>query len=105
MEFYNPELLRKVDVDDPIITDSTAMTRAGKRFSAQAYCALVLICRGKALQVVQRVPRGFGFEAWKQLYEEFEPRPPVKSQEMCQALLSPAKSDESRRWSVSKGTG
>ena len=31
----------------------------------------------------------------EQLYEEFEPRPPMKSQGMCQVLLSPAKSDES----------
>ena len=82
-------------VEDPIITDSTAMTRVVKRFSAQAYCVLVLTCRGKALQVVQRVPRGFGFEAWRQLYEEFEPHLPVKSQGMRQALLSSTKSDES----------
>ena len=32
---------------------------------------------------------------WRQLYEEFEPRPRVKSQEMCQALLPSTKSDES----------
>ena len=82
-------------VDDPIITDNTVMTRAEKRFSAQAYSVHVLTCKGKALQVVQRVPRGFGFEAWKQLYEELEPRPPAKSQGMYEALLSPAKSDES----------
>ena len=90
-------MLQQVEtsVDDPIITDNTVMTRAEKRFSAQAYCVLVLRCRGKAPQVVQRVPRGFGFEAWRQLCEEFEPRPQVKSQGMCQALLSPVKSDES----------
>ena len=87
-------MLQQVEtsVDDPIITDRTAMT---KRFSAQTYCVLILTCRDKALQVVQRVPRGFGFKAWKLLYEEFEPRPPVKSQEMRQALLSSTKSDES----------
>ena len=81
-------MLQQVEtsVDDPIITDNTVMTRAEKRFSAQAYCVLVLTCRGKALQVVQRVPRGFGFEAWRQLCEEFEPRPPAKSQGRCQAL-------------------
>ena len=90
-------MLQQVEtsVDDPIITDNTVMKRAEKRFSAQAYCVLVLTCRGKALQVVQRVPRGFGFEAWRQLYEEFDPRPPAKSQGTCQALLSSAKSDES----------
>ena len=90
-------MLQQVEtsVDDPIITDNTVMTRAEKRFSAQAYCVRVVTCRGKALQVVQRVHRGVGFESWKQLYEEFEPRPPGKSQGVCQALLSPAKSDES----------
>ena len=90
-------MLQQVEtsVDDPIITDNTVMTRAEKRFSAQAYCVLVLTCRGKALQVVQRVPRGFGFEAWRQLYEDFEPHLPVKSQGMRQARLSPAESGES----------
>ena len=74
-------MLQQVEtsVVDPIITDNTVMTRADKRFSAQAHCVLVLTCRGKALQVVQ--------------HKEFEPHPPVKSQEMCQALLS--QSDES----------
>ena len=47
---------------------------------------LVLTCRGKALHMVQRVPEVSG---------SFEPRPPLKSQEMYQALLSPANSDES----------
>ena len=28
----------ETSVDDPIITDNTVMTRAEKRFSAQAYC-------------------------------------------------------------------
>ena len=65
-------------LEDPMITDSTVMTRAEKRFTAQAYCVLVLTCRRKALQVVQQVPKGLGFEAWRQLYKEFEPRPPVK---------------------------
>ena len=66
---------KETSVGGPIITDNTVMTRAEKLFSAQTYCVLVLTCRGMALQVVQRVPRGFGFEAWKQLYEEFEPSP------------------------------
>ena len=81
----------ETSVEDPIITDNTVTKGAEKLSSAQAYCVLVLTCRGKALQVVQRVPTGFGFEAWKQLCGEFEPRPRA----MCQALLSPAKSDES----------
>ena len=85
-------MLQQVEtrVEDPIITDNTVMTRAEKRFSTQVYCVLVLTCSGKALQVVQRVLRSF--EAWRRLYEEFEP---VKSQRMRQALLSSTKSDES----------
>ena len=49
-------MLQQVEtsVDDPIITDNTVMTKAEKRFSAQACCVLVLTCSGKALQVVQR---------------------------------------------------
>ena len=51
-------MLQQVEtsVDDLIITDNTVMTRVEKRFSAQAYCVLVLTCRSKALQVVQRAP-------------------------------------------------
>ena len=96
-------MLQQVETsaDAPITTDNTVMTRAEMRFSAQAYCVLFLSCRSKALQVVHRVPRSFGFEAWRQLYVEFEPRPPAKSQGTCQALLSPAKSSRCR-WSVSK---
>ena len=83
-------MLQQVEtsVDDPIITDNTVMTRAEKLFSAQAYCVIVLTCRDKALQVVQRVSRGFGLEAWKQLYEEFEPRPSVKSQDVPSPLVA-----------------
>ena len=100
-------MLQQVEtrVEDPIITDSTAMTRAEKRFSAQACWVLVLSCRGKALQVVQQVPRSFGFEARGQLHKEFEPHPPAMSQEMCQALMSPAKSDESVQMVRQQGNG
>ena len=73
-------MLQQVEtsVDDPTITNNTVMTRAEKRFSAQAYCVLVLTCRCRALQVVQRVPRGFGFEAWRQLCEKTSPKKCVK---------------------------
>ena len=92
-------LLQQVEtsVEDPIIVDDTAMTKAERRPSAQAYRVLALTCREKALQVVQRVPRGFGFEAWRQLRKEFEPYLPVRSQGMLQALLSSTKSDEQVR--------
>ena len=55
--------------------------------------------------MVQRVPRGFGFEAWRPLYAEFEPHRSVKSQGMRQALLSSTKSDESVQMVRQQGNG
>ena len=65
-----------------------------RRLSIQLLYVLALTCRGKALQVVRRVPEGFGFEAWKQLCRKFEPRLPSRFQGMLQALLSPTRVDD-----------
>ena len=46
------------------------MTELERRLSIQLFYVRALTCRGKALQVVRRVPEGFGFEAWKQLCRE-----------------------------------
>ena len=40
------------------------------------------------------MPEGFGFEAWKQLCKEFEPRLPSRFQGMLQAILSPTTTDD-----------
>ena len=67
-------LLQRVgtNVEDPIIADNTTMTRAEIRLSIQLNCVLALTCRKRALQVVQQVPRGYGFEAWRHLFSEGE---------------------------------
>ena len=83
----------EMSVDDPIITDNTVMTRAEERFSAQAqaYCVLVLTCGSKALQVVQRVPRGFGLRGMEAAVRG------------VRATSSSGQNQMSRcRWSVSK---
>ena len=49
--------------------------------------------------MVQQVPRGYGFEAWRQLCRKFEPHPPVRSRGMLQVLLSLTKSAE-LKWLV-----
>ena len=74
-------LLQQVEasVEDPIVAGNTMMTGVERRLSARLYCVLALICRRKELRVVQRVPRGFGFEAWRKLCEEFEPHLLVRS--------------------------
>ena len=60
-------LLRQVEtnVEDPVVVDNTSMTEVERRLSKQLFHVLALTCRGKALQVVRRVPEGFGFEAWE----------------------------------------
>ena len=92
-------LLQQVEthVEDPIITDNTTMTGAGRRISEQVYCVLAVTCRKRALQVVQRVPRCYGIEAWRQLCRKFGPHPPVRSRGMLQILLSSTKSAELKR--------
>ena len=57
-------------MEDPIIADNTTMTGAERRLSIQLYCVLALTCRKRALQAVQQVPRGYGFEAWRMLCKE-----------------------------------
>ena len=73
------QLLQRVEtnVEDPIVADNTTMTGAARRLSIQLYCVLALTCRKRALQVVQQVPRGYGFEAWRQLCRKFGQHPPV----------------------------
>ena len=88
--------LRQVEsnMKDPVVVDNTSMTEGERRLSKQLFCVLALTCRGKALQVVRRVPEGFGFEAWKQLCREFEPRLPSRFQGMLQALLAPKRMND-----------
>ena len=77
-----------------MVLDNTGVTDVERRLSIQLFYVLALTCRGKALQVVRRVPEGFGFEAWKQLCREFEPRLPSRFQGVLQALFSPTRLDD-----------
>ena len=60
-------LLRQVEsfVGDLVVVDDTSMMEGERRLSIQLFYVLALTCRGKALQVVRRVPKGFGYEAWE----------------------------------------
>ena len=89
-------LLPRVEthVGDPIITDHTTMIGGNRRVSEQLYCVLALTCRKRALQF----PRGYGFEAWRQLCRKFEPHP-VRFRGMLQVFLSSTTSAE-LKWLV-----
>ena len=87
-------------VDDPIITDNTVMTRAEKRFSAQAYCVLVLTCKGKALQVAEVSGSGHGNSCTRSSSHVLQQSPKECTKPSCRQ-----RSQMSRcRWSVSKRT-
>ena len=85
--------LVETSVEDPIITDDTAMTNAERRLSAQAYCVLALTFREKVLQVVQRVPRGFG----SSMETAVQRIRPTSSGEIQRNAPSPLVADENRR--------
>ena len=55
-------LLQQVEtnVEDPVVVDNTGMTEGERRLSIQLFYVLALTCRGKALQVVRRVPKEVG---------------------------------------------
>ena len=93
------QLLQRMEtnVEDPIIADNSTMIGAERRLSVKLYCVLALTCTKRARQLVQQVPRGYGFEAWRQLCRKLGQRPPVRSRGMLQALLSSTKSVEFKR--------
>ena len=72
----------------------TTMTDGERRVSVQQFHVFALTCRGTSLQVVRRLPEGFGFEAWQQLCKEVEPRLLSRFQGMLQAILSPTTNDD-----------
>ena len=81
-------------MEDPVVVDNTSVTEGERRLSIHLFYELALTCRGKALQVVRRVPEGFCFDAWKQLCTEFEPRLPSRFQGMLQAPVAPTRVDD-----------
>ena len=65
---FNPTATRllqrmETNVEDPTIADNTTIIGAERRLSVKLYCVLALTCTKRARQLVQQVPRGYGFEA------------------------------------------
>ena len=81
-------------MENPVVADNTTVTDGERRLRVQLFYVLAFTCRGKSLQVVRLAPEGFGFEAWKQLCKEFEPRLPSRFQGLLQAILSPTTTDD-----------
>ena len=56
----------------PIV--ASALTEVDRGRSAQVYYTLATLVRGKALDVAKKAENGNGYEAWRLLIAEYEPR-------------------------------
>ena len=83
------KLLEDAEQAIETIIQDPHFNKAEYELGAQVYYILALTLRGRALGVVQRTSEGNGFEAWRLLCAEFEPRLPGIFQSMLQALLAP----------------
>ena len=72
--------------DQPQALDNSVLNAEDAALSNQLYYALTLLCKGRALSIVQRVPEGGGCEAWRQMHHEFEPKLPTRFQGMLQTI-------------------
>jgi hypothetical protein len=80
----NPNPIENSDMGNP----------EDRELSEHLFYTLAMLCRGKALQVVQRADEGAGCECWKQLAREYEPRTPARFQGMLTELLDPSLTDD-----------
>ena len=96
----------ETSVEDPIIADNTAMTRAERRLSGQTYCVLALTCREKALQVGPTSSQRFRVRGMKTAVHRIRATSSAeRSQGMFQALLSQTKSHAPVRTVRQRGNG
>ena len=60
-----------------------------KERSRFLYAVLTQVCGGRALNLVRRAPRGWGFSAWQNLVKEYEPKLALRWTSMLSELLTP----------------
>ena len=56
----------------PILPSSVRQTETDR--SRQLYCMLLLPCAGGAMEVMENVPDGDMYEAWRRLHHAYYPR-------------------------------
>ena len=83
--------LEKVQANCETMTFENAKLQHDElEMSCQLFYILAMLLKGRALTIVQRAPEQAGFEAWRMLCIEFEPRLPARFQGMLQSILSPS---------------
>ena len=70
--------------------DESALRPEAQAASKLLYASLVNLCRGKALTIARRSPRGQGFELWRQLVQEYESAVGARTTAMLVGLLTPS---------------
>merc|ERR1712194_294863 len=59
------------------------------RWARQAYYQLAMTCRGTSLGLVKSVERNNGIEAWRRLFNRYEPDAGPRLQQMMARILQP----------------
>ena len=69
--------------------DAKLFIESLKERSRFLYAVLTQVCGGRALNLVRRAPRGWGFSAWQNLVKEYEPKLALRWTSMLSEILTP----------------
>ena len=85
----NPRVLEimRHAADSPIPVTGRLGTPADVPVSAQLYYILVMLVKGKALDILKGAPEGDGAEAWRLVTKEWEPRERTRFAAMLSSIL------------------
>ena len=75
--------------DQPNPVDNASLGEDAQAVSRQLYAILVAKLEGKALGIVQLVPKGAGVEAWRQLKLEYEGKSGSRQAALLRSILNP----------------
>ena len=71
-----PDIQQALEVAANLSSDlnNSVLTTEQQRVNAQFYTLLTMVLKGEALDVLMNVPMGNGFECWRRLKQQHEPR-------------------------------
>ncbi len=86
-EAYRNELAQARMVQEEIVNET--LSGPAQARSVQLYYMLCLQCKGPALELCRAVTEGQGYECWRKLHDQFEPKASGRYMGMLMALLTP----------------
>ena len=101
VSMLSPEMRSEVKlaVDSPSVATTTDANVNAR--SSQLYHMLVLLCKGRALQILQSMHEkgeANGYEAYRQLAVLYEPKTATRTMGLLHEVLNPSWSSELGKW-------